>query len=92
MARITYNAVTIGGKMVAEAIDHIRKGRDLLNRAKVLADSVSGGGVTPALLEGSAEFGVATGQGSTFYTAVGNAKTNAATVSDSAIADLDNGG
>lgn len=92
MARITYNAVTIGGKMIAEGMDHIRKGRDLLGRAKSLADSVSGGGVTPALLESSAEFGVATGQGAAFYTAIGNAKTNSATVSDAAIADLDNGG
>lgn len=92
MARITYNATTIGGIMVAEAVDHIRKGRDLLTRAKALADSMSGGGVTPALLEGSAEFGVAVGSGAAFYTAVGNMKTNAATVSDSAIADIDAGG
>lgn len=92
MARIPYNAVTIGGTMVAEGIDHIRKGRDLLGRAKSLADSISSGGLTTALLEGSAEFGVSSGQGSNFYAAIGNAKTNAATVSDAAIADLDNGG
>jgi len=92
MARITYNATTIGGTMVAEGIDHIRKGRDLLMRAKSLADSVSAGGATPALLESSVEFGVLASQGGTFYTALGNAKTNAATVTDAAIADLDNGG
>ena len=92
MARITYNATTIGGAMVAEGIDHIRKGRDLLTRAKSLADSVFGGGVTPALLELSAEFGVSASQGAAFYTAVNGAKTNAATVTDAAIADLDNGG
>jgi hypothetical protein len=92
MARITYNATTIGGKMVAEGIDQIRKGRDLLTRAKSLADSISAGGVTPALLEASPEFGVAVGSGATFYTAIGNAKTNSAVVSDAAIADLDNGG
>jgi len=92
MARITYNATTIGGTMVAEGIDHIRKGRDLLMRAKSLAASVSAGGTTPALLESSAEFGVLASQGGAFYTAIDNAKTNAATVTDAAIADLDNGG
>jgi len=92
MARIGYSATTIGGKMVAEAADHISKAQDLLARAKSLADSVSGGGVTPAALEGSAEFGVVAGQGSNFYTAIGNMKTNAATVSDSALADIDQGG
>ncbi len=91
MARISYNTSTIGGSMVAEAVDHIRKGRDLLNRAVAIANAKSGGGVTPANLESSAEFGVATGEGSTFYTAINNMKTNAATVSDTAIADLDNG-
>jgi hypothetical protein len=92
MARIVYNSTTIGGKMVAEAVDHIRKGRDLLTRASALANSISAGGVTPALLESSPEFGVVVGQGSNFYTAVNNMKTNAATVSDTAIADIDQGG
>jgi hypothetical protein len=98
MARITYNADSVGGIMLARGVDHIRKGRDLISRAKSLADSISAGGVTPALIEGQPEFGVpvhATAPGTygaLFYTALGNMKTNAATVSDAAIADLDNGG
>ena len=92
MARITYNATTIGGKMIAQGVDDIRKGRDLIARAVSLANSISAGGATPALLESSPEFGVAVGAGATFYTALNNMKTNAATVSDTAIADLDNGG
>ena len=92
MARIAYNATTVGGKMKAEAVDHIRKARDLLTRASALANSITAGGVTPALLESSAEFGVAAGQGASFYTALNNMKTNAAAISDAAIADVDQGG
>jgi hypothetical protein len=91
MARITYNTATIGGAMVAEAVDHIRKARDLLVRAVSVANSISSGGATPVPLEGSPEFGVATGQGAAFYAAVNSMKTNAATVTDVAIAELDNG-
>jgi hypothetical protein len=93
MARITYNATTVGGKMLAEGVDHIRKGRDLLARATALANSISAGGATPTLIEGASEFGITgVGNGAIFYTALNNMKTNAATVSDAAIADLDNGG
>ena len=92
MARITYDASKIGGIMVAEAVDHIAKAQDLLDRAKSLADSISAGGVTPAALEGSAEFGVATTLGDEFYAALAAMKTNAATVTVAAIADLDMGG
>ena len=91
MPRITYDSTKIGGDMVAQAMDHFRKGRDLISRAKSLADSVAAGGATPALLEASPEFGVAAGKGADFYSAVANAKTNAATITDAAIADLDQG-
>lgn len=92
MARITYDASKIGGIMVAEAVDHLAKAQALLNRAKSLADSISGGGVTPANLEGSPEFGVAVGLGDEFYSALNDMKVNAATVSAAAIADIDMGG
>lgn len=91
MPRILYNTETVGGQMIAEAVDHIRLARDLLNRAVGIANSKSAGGATPEALESSAEFGVATGSGGAFYTAINNLKVNAATVSDTAIADLDNG-
>lgn len=44
--------------MVAEGVDHIRKGRECLERATSLMNSISAGGATPALLEASLEFGV----------------------------------
>jgi hypothetical protein len=91
MARITFSSATIGGKMVAEGVDHIRKGRECLERAVALANSISAGGATPALLESSVEFNVAVGQGAEFYTAVNGMKVSAATVTDSAIADIDMG-
>jgi hypothetical protein len=92
MARITYDASKIGGIMVAEAVDHIAKAQGLLSRAKSLADSITGGGVTPANLEASPEFGVAAGLGDEFYAAVSAMKTNAATVTAASIADIDMGG
>lgn len=92
MARTSYNSTTIGGIMVAEAVDHISKAKALLNRAKALADSITGGGVTPALLEGSVEFNVVSGQGSNLYTAISNMKANVGAVTDSAISDIDMGG
>lgn len=91
MARITYQATSIGGDMVAQAVDHLVQAQTLLNRAVALANSITGGGATPANLEGSTEFNVATSQGSTFYTAINNMKTNAATITASALADLDQG-
>ena len=92
MARIVYGSTTIGGLMVAEAVNHVRMAKDILNRAKSLADSISGGGVTPVNLESSAEFNVISGQGSNFYTAISNMKANIASITDSAIADIDMGG
>jgi hypothetical protein len=92
MARITYDPLKIGSVMVAEAVDHIAKAQALLARAKSLADSISAGGAQAANLEGCAEFGVAASQGSAFYSAVAAMKTNAATVTAAAIADVDQGG
>ena len=92
MARITYDASKIGGIMVAEAVDHIAKAQALLSRAKSLADSITGGGVTPESLEASPEFGVAAGLGDEFYSAIAAMKTNAATVTVASIADIDMGG
>ena len=93
MARITYNeSVTFGGLILAEAVDHLIQAQQKLSRVKSLADSLSAGGASPALLEGSAEFGVKTGDGAAFYAAVADMKTNAGTVTASALADLDQGG
>ncbi len=92
MPRITYSGTTIGGLMVAEAVDHVRKAKDLLLRAKSLMDSIATGGTAPANLEGSVEFNVAIGQGASFYNTVNGMKSNAGTITDAAIADIDMGG
>lgn len=92
MSRLVYDASKIGSKLVAEAIDHISQAQYKLGRAKALADSISGGGVTPASLEASPEFGVAVGAGANFYNALANIKANANVVTAAALADLDNGG
>lgn len=91
MARITYDSSKIGGALVAQAVDHIRKAQECLERAVAMANSIAAGGTTPALLEASPEFGVAAGQGSTFYTAVNNMKVSALTVTAASIGDLDMG-
>lgn len=91
MARIPYNPSSVGGEYVARAVSNLHQAQEYLERAKALADSVTGGGVTPAALEGSTEFGVAVSDGSAFYDAVANMKVNAATVTQSALADLDMG-
>lgn len=92
VTRVNYDASKIGSKLVAEGIDHLIKARAALLRAKSLADALSSGGVTPAALEGSAEFGVNTGEGSAFYTALNVVKTNLATITDLSLANLDAGG
>jgi hypothetical protein len=91
MARIVYDANKIGGAMVAAAVGHLQLAQQLLARAKGIADSVSAGGVTPANLESSAEFGVVVGSGAAFYTALAAMKTNAATVTVASMSDMDNG-
>lgn len=91
MARITYSPTTIGGKMVAEGVDYIRKGQEKLERATALMNSITGGGVTPAALEASTEFGVASTLGDEFYDAVNSMKVTALTIAAASIADLDMG-
>ena len=73
MANITYNLSTPFGRQTYQAVQAIRKAQSLLQSIKQKADDVTGGGVTPANLEDAAGanlFGVATGQGSAFYSAI----------------------
>lgn len=91
MARIPYNPSSVGGEYVARAVSNLHQAQEYLQLAKALADSVTGGGVTPSALEGSTEFGVATSKGSDFYDAVANMKVNADTVTQSELANLDMG-
>jgi hypothetical protein len=92
MSRIVYSASTPFGKITAEAVDHVLKAQDAINRAVAVANAVSAGGATPANLEGSAEFGVATGGGSNFYTAINDLKTNLAAITSVSLSQIDMGG
>ena len=73
------------------AVNYIILAQQQLARAKAEADCITGGGVTPANLEGSAEFGVTSGQGSVFYTCFTGMAANLAAVTASELAKLDQG-
>jgi hypothetical protein len=91
MARIEYNESSIGGVMIAEAIDELSELEAKLTRIVALMNEITASGVTPVNLEGSTEFGVAVGSGSDFYTAVNNIKTTVNAVTVASIASLDKG-
>ena len=89
MARISYNAATLGGKLVSDGINHIRLAKECFDRAKALADAVSNGGATAANLETSLDFSAEVGSGQNLYTAIANAKANVNIITDQAIAEID---
>lgn len=92
-ARINYSpTAAVGGVHIANAARYTILAQQEINRAVAIANEMTGGGVTPVNLEGSTEFGVGTGQGATFYTAISNLKTNLATVTAAQLGDLDAGG
>jgi hypothetical protein len=68
--RITYDISKLGGgltqQFVADIMDALEKGVAI----QALMTSVTAAGTTQTNLEGSAEFGVAAGQGAAFYSAV----------------------
>ncbi len=92
MSRIVYSPSTPFGKLTAEAVDYVLKAQDAIDRAVAVANAASAGGATPTNLEGSPEFGVATGDGSDFYTAINNLKTNLAAISSASLSQIDMGG
>ena len=92
-SRFSYNATAdIGGIHVANAARYAILAQQEINRAVEIANQMTGGGVTPVNLEGAPEFGLAVGQGATFYTALNNLKTNLAVVTSAQLANLDAGG
>ncbi len=71
MARVTYDSSTVHGKLLAEAIDHLIRGREILARVKFAADVASNAGSDTTKLEvgtptGGA-FGAAAGQGADYW-------------------------
>jgi hypothetical protein len=99
MAHITYDRNKPAGKLTAELVDFTINARELADRVKVIADQITGGGVTPVNLEtgnaeGAANFGVPVGQGANFYTALTNVRAglNAIAGGAAGLGDLDLGG
>jgi hypothetical protein len=73
---------------IAKVIQGIQ---DIMN-AVALMNEITGGGVTPANLDGSPEFDTAAGVGTALYTAANNAKTNLNTETLPMLMDLYQGG
>lgn len=91
--RLSYSAsAAVGGHLVYDAARYVIAAQQAINRAVALANAMTGGGATAANLENSPEFNVATGQGAAFYTAINDLKTNLASITSSALANLDQGG
>jgi hypothetical protein len=70
MARISYGTSTPFGSKINQSLQAIKLAQAFLPRCKQVADSLTAGGTNTSALEGSAEFGVATGQGANFYAAL----------------------
>lgn len=83
-----YDPKTVGGELIARAVAKVREAQFDFALAKSMMDLVSGGGATPANLEGSAQFGVATGDGAAAYEAIANMVVYLSDVSTPAIAAL----
>lgn len=87
--RITYaTTAPSGGVHLANAVRYAQLAQQEIALAVGIANSITGGGVTGSNLEGSVEFGAATGQGANLYTAMNNFKINLATVTTQQISDL----
>lgn len=89
--RIVYNDVNIGGARVANTLRYVQLAQAECNLAMNIANAVSAGGTTTANLEGSAEFGVGTGQGSSFYTTLQSICTNVNAVTAAQIGNMSHG-
>jgi hypothetical protein len=89
MARITVGTETIGGAMLAEAIDQIIKAKDLIDRVDALKASVTSNGSIMAGMTGPEFLG--DGNGTVLYGAIADLKTHLANVTDAELADLDKG-
>jgi len=75
--RIVYSTTAVAGGMhLANAVRLAVAAQQEINLAVQVANQVTAGGVTPANLEGSGEFGAAAGQGATLLTAMTNLQTD----------------
>lgn len=67
---IGYDRTTPFGSKIYVAVQQIELAMANFKRVKEMMDVISGGGITPSTLEGSPQFGIATGQGAIAYAAV----------------------
>lgn len=79
-ARLVFDKTKPFGAIVALSVAALVKATSDLARVKAVADSISAGGVTPALLESSPEFGIAVGGGATFYADLQNIQAGLAAI------------
>lgn len=89
--RLIYGPTTIGGQHVAAAARYLTLAKQELARSIAIGGSVTANGVTPANLEGSVEFQVASGQGSAYQNALVAINTSLAAITDAQLAALDQG-
>jgi len=66
MARVTYSAESVHGKLLAEAINALIRGRETLDRVIAAADVASNAGTDTTALEGG-DFGAAIGEGQAYW-------------------------
>jgi len=97
MARIVYDATTIGGKLTAELINDAIALKNKAERLMAMVNANTAGGATPALIAvggaNAAMFNVASGSGSAYYTALHDSVyVPVAALVDASLADLDMGG
>ena len=74
MARVTYDAATVHGKLLAESINAILRGRETLDRVIAAADVASNAGTDTTVLEGG-DFGAAPGEGQAYWDTARSIKT-----------------
>ena len=66
MARVTYSAESVHGKLLAESINALIRGRETLDRVIAAADVASNAGTNTQALEGG-DFGAAIGEGQAYW-------------------------
>jgi hypothetical protein len=89
MTRLVYDKTTAFGGILAKDVALLVQIKEDFNRLMAVANSLTGGGVTPANLEASKEFGLSVGQGATLYSDLQNIIAGLSAITT--LADLDQG-
>lgn len=89
MPRVTYGGI-FGSKVLA-SVSQLQQVKATLARAKAVADEMTASPNSPTALEGSAEFNVQSGGGTTFYNDLATLVAGFTTSEIAALTDLDQG-